>query len=123
VGRNEPGRQGTPRHVKKPTQRLLHAPLRNAELFATIGFGHGRIHRPRVLANPGPSVGGLTGGPGGCSSRKLTNLPYAGNHLLWNAAKVQQTVKSIAAPATQQFSALHDRDRLARLPEFTALLA
>src|SRR5215472_15713206 len=41
-------------------------PLLTARVLARIGFGHWRVQLR--LGHPGPSVGGLTGGPGSCSA-------------------------------------------------------
>jgi len=71
------------------------------------------MHRPCVLANPGPSVGGLTGGPGLFVAEAQETCPAPETTFYWNAAKVQHTFPSTylpraSPPATQQFSALHD---------------
>jgi len=66
--------------------------------LAKIGLVIDASRRTLRLANPGPSVGGLTGGPGSCSAERISRWVVSW-HLL---------AESIAATASQQFLALHD---------------
>ena len=64
----EIGREGTLQHVEKLKSRNDYCNISYSmhESLARIGSVIGASRRTLRLANPGPSVGGLTGEPGSC---------------------------------------------------------
>ena len=75
------------------------------ESLARIGLVIDAFRRTLRLATPGPSVGGLTGGPGSCSME--ANRSAAERISRW-VVSWHLLAESIAAIASQQFLALHD---------------
>jgi hypothetical protein len=66
------------------------------KFLARIGLVIGAFRRTLRLANPGPSVGGLTGGPGSCSTERISRWVVSWHLFAESIAATEPAIPSLA---------------------------